>query len=117
MKFRRLIFWLHLLAGVAGGIVIFIMSITGAILAYEKQIVSRLEGQVVVPSSSDAGRLSLEDLLAKVREAQSNSMPSMVTLRADPAAPVVFGFGRDRMVLVNPYTGSALESGPSQARS
>ena len=36
---RRVLFWSHLLAGVAAGVVILIMSITGALLGFERQIV------------------------------------------------------------------------------
>ena len=37
-KFRKVIFWLHLVAGAIGGIVIFIMCVTGALLSFEKNI-------------------------------------------------------------------------------
>ena len=39
-SFRKLLFWCHLTAGVTAGIVILIMSVTGVLLAYEKQIIS-----------------------------------------------------------------------------
>jgi uncharacterized iron-regulated membrane protein len=32
------VFWCHLVAGVAAGIVILIMSVTGVLLTYEQQI-------------------------------------------------------------------------------
>ena len=39
-RFRKIIFWCHLPVGVTAGIVILIMSVTGALLAYEKQIIA-----------------------------------------------------------------------------
>ena len=36
--FRTLIFWLHLLTGLSVGIVVLIMSVTGVLLTYEKQM-------------------------------------------------------------------------------
>ncbi len=36
--FRKLLFWLHLISGLAAGIVIFIMCVTGALLSFEKNI-------------------------------------------------------------------------------
>ena len=40
---HKIIFWSHLLAGVIGGAVIFIMSATGVILMYERQLVEYAE--------------------------------------------------------------------------
>ncbi len=40
---HKIIFWSHLLAGVIGGTVIFIMSATGVILMYERQLVEYAE--------------------------------------------------------------------------
>ena len=36
--FRKIIFWCHLAIGVSAGVIILIMSVTGVLLAYEKQI-------------------------------------------------------------------------------
>ncbi len=38
-SFRSVIFWIHLAVGVTAGIVIFIMSVTGVALTYEKQMI------------------------------------------------------------------------------
>ena len=46
MTFRKVFFWLHLCAGVVAGIVILIMSVTGAAIAFEKEIVAKAEQQV-----------------------------------------------------------------------
>ena len=40
MTFRRIVFWAHLSAAVAVGLVILLMSATGVLLAYERQIVA-----------------------------------------------------------------------------
>jgi uncharacterized iron-regulated membrane protein len=40
MKLRTLIFWPHLIAGVVAGVVILIMSVTGVILTYERQLIA-----------------------------------------------------------------------------
>lgn len=37
-QFRKIIFWSHLLAGVIAGVVVFVMSVTGVLLAFEAQI-------------------------------------------------------------------------------
>jgi uncharacterized iron-regulated membrane protein len=67
--FRSVIFWMHLIAGVAAGIVVLIMSITGVALTYEKQMLEWADrGAWTAPSSADARHLPPETLLAKVAE-------------------------------------------------
>ena len=38
MTLRKILFWCHLAAGATAGAVILIMSVTGALLTYERQI-------------------------------------------------------------------------------
>ena len=40
MTFRKVVFWIHLIAGVISGLVIGIMCLTGTALAFEKQLVA-----------------------------------------------------------------------------
>ncbi len=35
---RKILFWSHLVAGVSAGLVILVMSATGVLLAFEKQV-------------------------------------------------------------------------------
>jgi len=41
MTARKILFWIHLTAGVSAGIVILILSITGVLLSFERQIKKR----------------------------------------------------------------------------
>ena len=36
--FRKILFWCHLLAGVTAGMIVLVMSVTGVLLTYEKQM-------------------------------------------------------------------------------
>ena len=108
-RFRTLIFWLHLVAGLVAGVIVFVMSVTGVLLAYERQIVAWSDSAFrVEPPSSDAMRLDVESLLASVRTAETSAVPAGITLRADPKAPATVSFGRDKTLFVNPYTGAVL---------
>ncbi len=40
MKIRSVVFWSHLVTGLAVGVVILCLSISGALLTYERQIIS-----------------------------------------------------------------------------
>ena len=86
----RVIFWLHLVTGVVAGLVIFVMSATGVLLAFERQIVAFAERDVrtVQPPVSGAPRLDLDTLVARARAAVPEGKLSGVMLRADPTAMV-----------------------------
>lgn len=115
---RQLIFWLHLAAGVGAGSVIFVMSVTGVLLAFERQIVAFAERhtRTVQPPGTEAPRLGLDALVSKAREALPEGPPTNVTLSAHPTTAALISFGREQVVLVNPYTGSVLGEGATMLR-
>ena len=85
---RKVLFWMHLTAGVTAGILILIMCVTGAALAYEKQINAWLEGPAVhVTPQPEATRLTLETLLAKVKDEQPGLPAPRQATRRRPASP------------------------------
>ena len=96
MNVRKLLFWLHLVAGIVAGIVIFIMSVTGAAIAFEKDIVAKAEQEVrkVAAPAPGTARLELDELLSRAKEKASGARPSAVTVFADPQAAVSMSFGR-----------------------
>ena len=115
--FRTVLFWLHLVTGVTVGIVVLIMSATGVLLTYEKQITRwadtrSLDGS---PPAPDAKRLDVATLVARARGATSGT-PTAITWRAGANAPVEIAFGRERTVFLNAYTGATLGEGATGAR-
>lgn len=115
--FRSLIFWMHLIAGAAAGVVVLIMSITGVALTYEKQMLEWADrGAWTAPSSADARHLPPETLLAKVAEARPGASPAGVNLRANPAAPATVTFDGNKSLLVDPYTGTIIGEPPTGLR-
>lgn len=117
-QFRKVIFWCHLAVGTIAGIVIFIMSVTGVLLAFEKQITrwADTRSYTVAQPSSDARRLSVEALLAKLRETQAPA-PTSVTMYDDKSSPATIGFAGGRNLFVNPYTGEVFGEGATATRS
>ena len=107
--FRKILFWSHLVCGVTAGLVIFMMSLTGVLLAFERQIVSWAEARDYVPEQEQSQRLPLEQLQF-MAASYGGMSPSTITLLNNPGAPVVFAEGR-RSVSVNPYTGARMEVG------
>jgi uncharacterized iron-regulated membrane protein len=119
--FRKFLFWCHLTVGVMAGIVILIMSVTGVLLAYERQITywADMRNYHIAPPSPDATRLSVETLLAEARDAQPDTTITTITLRAEATDPVAValagepgaGPGRGRTIFLDPYTGATLGEG------
>jgi uncharacterized iron-regulated membrane protein len=109
MKIRPLIFWPHLLAGIAAGAIVLIMSLTGVLLAYEKQMIAWADARTPIESAGRE-RLSPEALLARVTE-QTGSAPASLVL-ASAERPVLAAAGSTTL-LVDPYSGVVLgESAP-----
>lgn len=116
MRLRQAIFWAHLSAGTVAGIVILLMSITGVLLTYERQLADWADLRLYRPSPPYAGarRLSLEALLRGVHERQTGVQLTTVTVRAGDA-PVAVTAGA-RTLFVNPYSGEVLGEGAPNVR-
>jgi uncharacterized iron-regulated membrane protein len=119
--FRNVIFWLHLASGVVAGAVVLVMSVTGVLLTFERQILEWADRsapghRVTLPSPGTPqlqrlSRLPVETLIGK-----ASGKPSSVIVQADPAAPVAVSLGRERTVYVDPYTGQVLGEGAPKVR-
>jgi uncharacterized iron-regulated membrane protein len=117
MKLRKIVFWLHLIAGLIAGSVVAIMSVTGVVLAFERQWTEWAERDLrVTPPVPGAPQLSVDGLIAGLRAAEPEAIPSGLARRSDPAAPAGINLGRERTVFLNPYTGAILGEGSKQVR-
>ncbi len=117
MKIGKVIFWLHLIAGIVAGVVILVMSATGTVLAFEKELVAWMERdvrRVVLPPNAE--RLPLDEQLAKVRAAHPEMRPSGITVYSDPTIATLVSIGRTNGFHVNPYTGSVQPQGAKRTR-
>jgi uncharacterized iron-regulated membrane protein len=115
---RKTLFWLHLTAGVCAGLVILIMSTTGVLLAFEKQVIAFAERDLRA-DAADASRAPLplsRVVAAAVAAAPPDAKPSNVVVRSDRFAPVAVAFGRERTLFVNPYTAAVLGDGARRVR-
>lgn len=117
-RLRKVIFWCHLPVGVVAGLVILTMSVTGVLLAYEKQITAWADSHNCreVAASPGGERLTVEAMIAAVKQTMPDASPSTVTLRSDPTAPAALSFTGGRTVFVNPYTGETVGEGSKGTR-
>ena len=84
--FRQFLFWLHLAAGLIAGVVIFIMCVTGAFLAFERQTIEWAERDVRYVAVSSEPRIAADEVLAKVIAAKPETKPSSISIKNEPGA-------------------------------
>ncbi len=108
--FHRIIFWMHLITGLVAGLVIFSMAVSGLCIAYERQITEWADSSFKA-SRPGSSRLPMQQLLARVQEAKPDVSPQGITWKADSSAPVLFNFGRESILYVDPHTGTVLGEG------
>jgi uncharacterized iron-regulated membrane protein len=109
---RKALFWTHLAAGSVAGAVILIMSITGVLLAYERQLINWADGNYRSAPAPGAQPLPASALL----RAAGDGAPTALTLRSDPLAPAEISIARERTIFVDRYTGAAVGNGSAGAR-
>jgi uncharacterized iron-regulated membrane protein len=113
---RTLIFWPHLIAGVSAGVVILLMSVTGVLLTYERQMIAWADSHFrSVPPSPEAARLSVETLLGRFAQERPDLVPTAITIGSAPDAPVVVSVPQ-RTVYADAYSGVLLGEGSQGVR-
>ena len=106
MKARTFLFWMHLVLGVAALAFILIMSATGVLLTYQRQIVEWYDTRDfrVDPPSPGTPSLRPDQLAAAARAERPDASITSLTRHADPSLPAEIGLGR-RTLFLNPYSG------------
>src|SRR4249920_4072991 len=93
--FRTALFWLHLTAGVAAGLVLLVMSATGAALAFKPQILNRVDRAVRFVEPAVTPRLAPSQILTAAQASRPDVRPATLAFERDPSASAAVGFGRD----------------------
>jgi uncharacterized iron-regulated membrane protein len=109
---RPVIFWTHLCIGVTVGLVVLVMSVTGVLLAYEREVLDWAARDARVAPIPGATRLPLDTLLVRTR-ATSSVAVTAVGVSADATKPVTVSFADRHMVLIDPYTSRVTVPNPS----
>ncbi len=114
MKPRKIIFWLHLFVGVTGGVLVLVMATTGIMLSLERPVVAWAEqGAYAIKPEPGTQRLGMEALLEKAESANPGLKPDAITIHASDALPAAVGFGREKTVFIDPFSGNVLGEGSS----
>ncbi|MEO1280105.1 MAG: PepSY-associated TM helix domain-containing protein [Pseudomonadota bacterium] len=119
MSIRRIIFWMHLCAGLSAGMVIMSMAATGVLMTYERQIVAALElqsGKNALGGSALNERASMDKLARSAADAFPDARSPQLVIRREKEAPVAVLSGRSTIGYLNPATGEKIETSASAAR-
>jgi len=114
--FRKTIFWAHLGLGAVAGLVILLLATTGLIVVFQRQIVNWSDASAVRDGGSYASALlSLDSVLTQLVQQGQNS-PTEFVLRRSQNAPLEARYGRERTVLLNPWTGAPIAGSTTTLR-
>ena len=116
MSVRRLLFWAHLIVGIAVGLGVAYMAVTGTILAFQPQIV-RFAERDIKPSTISPGEVCVvpSTILASA-QTLSGQAATAVQLFSDPAVPAQVTLPGERTLLVDACTGKVLGPGANRLR-
>lgn len=114
---RPVLFWTHLIAGVLTGGVVLVMSATGVLLTYQKQITTwadlrELDG---APPAASSVPLSPDSLMSRAHVA-SGAVPTGIVWRSGRTRPVEIMLPQNRRLFLNAYTGQVLGTGSAGVR-
>ena len=111
MKLRTVLFWPHLVTGVLAGALILLMSATGVLLTYERQLVewSNSDLRSRVPASGPS-RLPIEQVVASFQQAYPELTPSSIAVGSQPDDAVIVSAG-PRTFYLDAYGGAVLGEG------
>jgi uncharacterized iron-regulated membrane protein len=117
MSFRKALFWLHLSMGIIAGTVILILSVTGVVLAFQRQIVGAVDRRRTssVAFPPEPHQVSADAILAEASRT-TGACPAALTISRDPSSAVKVDLGDQRTLYVNPYTGAVLGEGSQGIR-
>lgn len=108
---KRMLFRLHWVCGITAGLVLAVVGVTGALIAFESEIVRALNPALHAVEPKGA-RQSPDALIAAAREAYPDYSPRGFAWEGDDDAVVVrMARGRERgglQVFVDPYSGKVL---------
>lgn len=108
MKIRSVLFWTHLSIGVIAGLVILFLSITGALLTYEHQIIDAFGKSETVSVPPGGRQQTVDEMAAVARQRSKGAMVMLLNYENREGAPVVvhpIGQGDLHELTLNPYTG------------
>ncbi len=104
---RKTLFWIHLIIGLAAGLVIAITALTGAIMSFEPQILNWADRHErnIIAAPAGTRLLTADELLSRARAHYPDHVVTAVTLHAAPTLAATVNFKGKGTLYINPSTG------------
>src|SRR5581483_864289 len=102
-RIRRVVFWMHLTAGLAAAVVIALMCVTGVLLMYQRQVISWTDrwGIASHPASPGARMLTVSELMERLH-------PESITVFAGDPGLVRVTYEGAGSLFLDAYSGATL---------
>ncbi|RFM35100.1 PepSY-associated TM helix domain-containing protein [Chitinophaga silvisoli] len=120
---KRLIGWLHLWLGLASGLVVIVVALSGSLLVFEDELEHLFEPSLFsVQAPAGAERMSLDALAATIRDTYPKNKLNNIEIQPAANSTVTFYLKKGKakgdllMVVMDPYTGKIIYSGEQQKR-
>ena len=114
--FRKIVFWSHLTAGLFVALFLAFMSVTGAVLAFEPQIMRHFERQLLLDQSNPGGTsLTPGEVMLAVQQ-QTAKPVGALQIFSDSTLPAQIQFGKEDILFVDPRTGRVLYGAATKVR-
>ncbi|MEK6628707.1 MAG: PepSY-associated TM helix domain-containing protein [Bdellovibrionota bacterium] len=107
--FRNSLKNIHLYIGLVFGPIVLTLGITGAILAFEKEIDYKLNSSLWTVSPQET-RVSLQSILESIQTKFHSQRFLRVEIQSNIVRPIVFSTSDDFQVFADPYSGAILGS-------
>lgn len=118
---RRILFQIHWFLGVTAGIVLAVMGVTGAMMAFEDEIMAALSPGIVTLAPSSAPTMTADALIAAASRQRQGARVAQLVIERDPtrAGEVSFapakGQRRGAHAFIDPRTGQLLGTATGEA--
>lgn len=114
MSIHKILYWPHLICGVVAGVLILIMSVTGVLLTYERQIIVWAETGFNSSVPIEANVLPIDEILLMNQNTFGDASLRSVKIQNRIDAPVVVR-GSDYFY-IDRYTGEIIGNGPVEVK-
>lgn len=110
-KLWSAMFLMHQALGIASGVVVAVVCLSGAILVFKVEIIAVMHPARVhiAAANRDLGNALAVDALADSVSRQSRSTIESVTLYSDPQRPEIFTLANNTRIYVDQYTGRVVD--------
>jgi uncharacterized iron-regulated membrane protein len=117
LPLRKVVFWIHLACGLSVGVVVFMMSVTGVLLAYEKQMEEWSDRRYWAAPAVPGERAPISELVSAARTHDPEAELTAVTLYSAADAPAAVARRGQPMIYLDPSTAAVRGEATTAMRS